>query len=520
MTFFAISSNVLATNIVEVTQNYGTFVYDKEIKHIRHWSYFRGKKSKGKDRVALPEGTEITITNFNPVKKNSKEYVPFSLLPSSEVGYIEYTRFGYTDSGKFYSQKDKKELPEIMWINVRSTNLLIVNNEIFTVSSLASYIDNLYKKAESDNSRGAYLDLVRTLEVLKDGMKSGSSSSIKIAKKTTDKTIGQATDRANEIYTANSEAAYRNAENINTIKAYTNFLKNYHSSPLVTKAKANIYSLEYNAASTVNELSSYIEKFPESPYIVSAINDIYIKIANENNLKQYYWFINRYPHTKEMNLAISKSYSLIRDKSSIAAYTWFMTNYPKSEESRKAIDSIHRLAFQQAREINSIDAYNDYIVAYPASKQREQAEHLAYELEEDKYSSYITSDEKLARALSIKAKQIKRKASETGNKNYLLVVKRMTRLLEDKFPTEHSTERHLENEAILSALRDVGSQLSQIKRVVNRISDNTSDISSIIREQSLMMDNHFKNFADDRDMQAKYTKDHRHWERYLKGQNL
>lgn len=520
MTFFALSSNVWATNIVEVTKDYRTFVYDKEIQHIRHWTYFRGKKSDKNGRVALPEGTEIAIINFNPIKKNSKEYVQFSLLPSSEVGFIEYTRFGYTDSGKVYSQKDKKELPETMWINVRSTNLIIVNNEIFTVSTLASYIDNLYKKAESDNKRRAYLDLVRTLEFLKDEMKSGSLNSIKIAKKTTDKKIVQATNRANEIYTANSEAAYRNAENINTIKSYTSFLKNYHNSPLVKKAKANIYSLEYTAASTVIELSSYIEKFPESPHVSSAINDIYKEIESENNLKQYSWFINKYPHTKEMNLSISKSYSLIRDKNSIAAYTWFMTSYPKSEESREAINSIHRLAFQQAREINSIDAYNDYIVAYPASKQREQAEHLAYELEEDKYSSYITSDEKLARALSIKAKQIKRKASETGNKNYLLVVKRMTRLLEEKFPTEHSTERHLENEEILNALRDVGSQLSQIKHVVSRISDNTSDISSIIREQSLMIDNHFKNFADDRDMQAKYTKDHRNWERYLKDKNL
>lgn len=68
--------------------------------------------------------------------------------------------------------------------------------------------------------------------------------------------------------------------------------------------------------------------------------------------------------------------------------------------------------------------------------------------------------------------------------------------------------------------RNVSSQLSKIDRAVNKIVDNTADISSIIRDQSKMMDTHFNKFAEDREMQAQYTKDHRNWERYLKKQGL
>jgi hypothetical protein len=84
------------------------------------------------------------------------------------------------------------------------------------------------------------------------------------------------------------------------------------------------------------------------------------------------------------------------------------------------------------------------------------------------------------------------------------------------FPEEHSTERHLENEEILNALRSVTDELKSIKYATNQIADNTSNLTSILSDQSRMMDNHFKNATSDRKMAEKYSKDHRQWERYLK----
>ena len=57
--------------------------------------------------------------------------------------------------------------------------------------------------------------------------------------------------------------------------------------------------------------------------------------------------------------------------------------------------------------------------------------------------------------------------------------------------------------------------MKDLKHQVSRIADNTADLSSIMKQQSSMMNNHFENAAQDREMASELTKQHRHWERFI-----
>ncbi|OUR70925.1 hypothetical protein A9Q78_11300 [Methylophaga sp. 41_12_T18] len=284
-----------------------------------------------------------------------------------------------------------------------------------------------------------------------------------------------------------------------TLAEFTRFIERYE--PLTVLAKSKAILAEAKQRQHALNVELYQREF-------ASASEQYSVVALHN-------YLTAYPNSSEKIAAVNLTFKLVEQQQNLAGYQWFIDHYPQASQARTALKAIHSLAFEDAQDIDSIEAYNDFIVTYPLSSQREQADSLAYELEEDEYSNFFTSDEKLARALSIRAKKIKRLANETNNDDYLLVVARMTRLLEDKFPAEKPTERHLENEEIVSVLRNVSSQLRNINRAVNKIADNTADLSSILSSQSNMMNAHFSEAAQDRDMAAKYTESHRFWERYM-----
>lgn len=267
---------------------------------------------------------------------------------------------------------------------------------------------------------------------------------------------------------------------------------------------------------TPKQYSWYTKKFTDTQYTEKANKRAFNLISQKNNINDYEWFIENFDSEELENKAISSIYKIVEKKENIAGFKWFIERYKKNKHSREALKRIHELAFKAAKEIDTIDAYNDFIVTYPISAQLSQAQDIAYELDKEEYSSFFTSDDKLSRSLSIKAKQMKRRVSETGNKNYLLVFSRMTRLLETEFSSEVSTEKHLENEEILNALNDVKDQLIEIKKINQSILDGTKDIYTALNRQTSTMDAHFRKNAESKAMADKYIQDHMFWERYIK----
>lgn len=278
--------------------------------------------------------------------------------------------------------------------------------------------------------------------------------------------------------------AYKLAQKQNTVKAYHDFIVHFRNRTRVKDAMAKIYHLT----------------------------------LEQNKITGYEWFLENYPDSERAPDAIKKIYQLIQDENNIAGYQWFLEAYPDAKISREALKNLHKRAFELADDIGTIASYNDFVIAYPFAAQVEQANQEAYALEEDEYSSFFTSDAKLSRALLVRSKQMERKArdgSRAQRPGYMLVVNRMNELLQEQFPAEEATLRYLESEEFKSFYRDFKRVLNRIDRKLADIRSHTSNLSSLINEQTRLMDNHFAKAAESREMSAELTKQHRFWERYL-----
>lgn len=254
----------------------------------------------------------------------------------------------------------------------------------------------------------------------------------------------------------------------------------------------------------------------------SLISKIYQKVSKENSIVSLREFISTYPTHTLAKKAAADVLALITPQQNIAAYQWFIETYPEYNQSaKKALSQLHRFAFEQTQDEGTLAAYNDFIIAYPYAQQVEQAKQISYELEDDHYSSWFSSDEKQSRALLVKSKQLERKMNDQSSgmrDGYRLVIDRMNELLQNKFPAEEATLRYLESEEFKDFYRNLKSSLRNIERALVSIKDNTSGLKSLLKSQSSMMNNHFEKAAESKALSDKYTEQHRYWQRYLKTQ--
>ena len=271
------------------------------------------------------------------------------------------------------------------------------------------------------------------------------------------------------------------------------------------------------------DLKNLIDLYSDYPkvknYFASLILKKFDKVDNAiNPLVDFISHKHTSHHSK--NIAIKLVYSTVDKQNNIAGYNWFLSNFPASKEARIALNKLHKLSFAKAKEIGTLNSINDFIIAFPLSQHIKQANAIASSIEEKQYSGWFTSDEKNSRALLIKSKQMARRAKNIKNEKdrfgYIIVVNRMNELLQNKFPAEEATLRHLESEEFKDFVKQFNTAIKDIKNSLKRIANNTQDISSIIKTQNRLVDNHFRQAALSQKMANEYTKQHRFWQRYIK----
>ena len=251
-----------------------------------------------------------------------------------------------------------------------------------------------------------------------------------------------------------------------------------------------------------------------------AVEQLYALVKDRNTISEYVFFLDNYEYHHRANAVLSDMYMLVREQNNIAGYLWFLNNYGNYAIARTALDDLHSLAFESTQMEGTIDSYNDFIIAYPYSKRVKEATEAAYRLEDKYYSSAYSSDEKNARVLLVRSKQLERTMQSLGRDSerdgYRLVINRMNDLLQEKFPAEDATLRYLESEEFKSFYKSFNSSMRRINRNLDIIASNTSSLDSILRDQTHMIDWHFGEAARSEALAAQYTEDHRLWERYIK----
>ena len=217
---------------------------------------------------------------------------------------------------------------------------------------------------------------------------------------------------------------------------------------------------------------------------------------------------------------IEKIFSIVSDKNTISSYQWFLDQFPSTEKARTALSKMTSVAFSAAAELDTTDAYNDFIIAFPLAAEVKQAGERANTLDKKKFSGWFVSDEKNSRALLIQAKRIEQNMTSLpkdspDRRGYLLVINRMTKLLQSMYPAEEATLRYFESEEFKSVNADLRQALQAVNDNVSRIADRSSDITRLLQDQSRMIDSHFRNAALSTDMAERHAQEHREWQRYM-----
>lgn len=108
------------------------------------------------------------------------------------------------------------------------------------------------------------------------------------------------------IYGCNStEKDWKQAESLNTVQSYSQFIENHKSSPYAETAKERIIELDWHTAKQKNNIEAYklfTQKYPASKYVqeckVIIEQLVYTEATVKNTPQAYDEFIKSYPDSK------------------------------------------------------------------------------------------------------------------------------------------------------------------------------------------------------------------------------
>lgn len=454
-----------------------------------------------KNVYVLEKGTYVKLIGKNIVKD---KYIEIGLTKETDISILK-------NSNSYLKESEINNLPSPLYINMHDAFVIIFRNKAYSPRELKNILETDLDKAIKSNEIDDLKSFVANYnnhEFTKKYIDEANSHILRINSKTNKDRI-------------NSE--YNTAKATDTYEAYLEFNKKNPGSIQNKYVIENVYKLVLKNNS-LSLYASFIKDFtPIKEYELKAIERIYELIAEQNVISGYEWFVEKFPEASSAEEAVQSIYKLVAKESNIAGYAWFIGKYSDYSIGKTALQNMYELAYNITQKENSLEAYNDFIIAYPYSKQIKQASDTAYELELDKYSSWSfgcsRSGERNSRALLVKSKQMERAMNSSSSDvkdGYRLVIDRMNKLLQDKFPSEEATLRYLESEEFKAFYEELNSSLRRINQVLGRIEDNTSNLSSILKEQSNMMDGHFRKAAQSKEMSEKYTKEYRNWDMFLR----
>lgn len=132
--------------------------------------------------------------------------------------------------------------------------------------------------------------------------------------------------------------AYLSAKNINSSKAYENFLNQYTNSVFSEEIQQNLYARQYYEATEnrlVQEYLGFLKMYPKHPYRKKAEDAVYQIYTENNRLEQIEFFIDNYPNNSNINDAWMKLYQLKTEsytEESIANFIEEYESFPFKEQ--------------------------------------------------------------------------------------------------------------------------------------------------------------------------------------------
>jgi len=136
--------------------------------------------------------------------------------------------------------------------------------------------------------------------------------------------------------------AFEQAQSVNTVEAYNQFLKDYGDSEYAKRAKKLREKAFYKRSikyDTIDSYNNYLKKFPNGRFVSE------IKTAREKK-----WFNN------------------VKKENSIKSYDSYLNEYPNGQFVNEVKEAKEKLWFNNAEKMNTTDSYRGYLKEYPEGK--------------------------------------------------------------------------------------------------------------------------------------------------------
>ena len=215
----------------------------------------------------------------------------------------------------------------------------------------------------------------------------------------------------------NDDNAYKLAQSQNTIPAFEEYLKYYPAGKHVQEANDAIDLIKQDSEiadwtlakqiDTKKAYTDFIEKYPQTKYKPEVENEIAEFENQEEDDKAFYQaqdtnttiafekYIINYPagkHVQEANDAIdlikqnseTADWTLAKNAGTIKAYSDFIIKYPETSHKTEAENTIlkieDKLDFSIAQTANTCQAYEAYLQQHPQGKHKSEAQNKTAEL--------------------------------------------------------------------------------------------------------------------------------------------
>lgn len=313
------------------------------------------------------------------------------------------------------------------------------------------------------------------------------------------------------------KATYLLIKKSNSVKDYAWFIDKYPKYSLITKIEDDLYSL-VKKKNSIKDYSSFIKKYPEYASATKAKEAIYLLVTQRNKIKDYLYFIDNYQSYPSKGKAEEAVFKIIKKQHNVVGYEWFIKRLPEANQVKEAIQTIHRMAFNEAVKINTISAYNTFIISYPFAKQIKRAIVMSYDQEAREYRNNKKDEESTARLLAVKIKKMKIASNRMSDQNrigYDLIIDRMVKLLTEQYEATDASLRYYESQEFIEFGKSFEKSMSSMKNILNQIARNTSISGQYTKRLIEITEQGFASAKADRDMTEYREKAKDNWDKWM-----
>jgi len=264
--------------------------------------------------------------------------------------------------------------------------------------------------------------------------------------------------------------------------------------------KQDNYEVWHNLSKQYNELDTQFAAYLQA----------WKKASQINTQETYEKFLELRPKSMFNLLAIHQIFELVKAKNSIEEYARFIEKFgekfPIAIEFIDAFNRIQELSFEKAKQLNTVEIFDEFIKTFPDAPQTKEAIELSFNLSKTKIEKELAEHpeqlEQIAKKLYGEARRIQDESGcqpkqyETKECKHELFLPALRNYKLLKLPLFDSSESAIKMRDREERIAFENELLAQQKRIEMSIHEMKTEVINVLREQNKLLDKRFQELID------------------------